>query len=108
MNSSSPAPSSTTISTRDSRNPDGSARERIQNMLPTETIRSLARRLYDARKSRTQLRHFSTEHGGMTIEDGYAIQSEWVRLEMADGRSIKGPKIGLPSRRRTEAWKMTM
>jgi 2-oxo-hept-3-ene-1,7-dioate hydratase len=67
-------------------------------MLPTETIRLLARRLYDARKSRTQLRHFSTEHPGMTIEDGYAVQSEWVRLELADGRSIKGRKIGLTSR----------
>ncbi len=67
-------------------------------MLSTETIRLLARRLYDARKSRTQLRHFSTEHPGMTIEDGYAVQSEWVRLELADGRSIKGRKIGLTSR----------
>ena len=45
----------------------------------------LAKRLYDARKSRTQLRHFSKEHPGMTIEDGYAIQREWVKLEIADG-----------------------
>src|SRR5258707_9204278 len=67
-------------------------------MLPTDTIRLLARRLYDARKSRTQLRQFSMEHRDMTIEDGYAIQSEWVRLEMADGRSVKGRKIGLTSR----------
>src|SRR5712664_1388886 len=67
-------------------------------MLPTETIRLLARRLYDARKSRIQLRQFSFEHPGMTVEDGYAIQSEWVRLEMADGRSIRGRKIGLTSR----------
>jgi 2-oxo-hept-3-ene-1,7-dioate hydratase len=76
-------------------------------MLPTDTIRLLARRLYDARKSRTQLRHFSTEHGGMTIEDGYAIQSEWVRLEMADGRSIKGRKIGLTSRAMQQASQIT-
>lgn len=34
----------------------------------------------------------------MTIEDGYAIQQEWVRLELADGRRIKGRKIGLTSR----------
>src|ERR1700688_3567915 len=76
-------------------------------MLPTDTIRSLARRLYDARKSRTQLRHFSTEHGGMTIEDGYAIQSEWVKMEMADGRSIKGRKIGLTSRAMQQASQIT-
>ena len=63
----------------------------------------LARRLYDARKNRTQLRHFSRQHLAMTIEDGYAIQSEWVRLEMADGRSIKGRKIGLTSRAMQQA-----
>src|SRR5260370_6766288 len=67
-------------------------------MLPKETIRALARRLYEARKNRTQLRHFSREFPGMTVQDGYAIQSEWVRLELADGRSIRGRKIGLTSR----------
>jgi 2-oxo-hept-3-ene-1,7-dioate hydratase len=76
-------------------------------MLPTDTIRSLARRLYDARKSRTQLRHFSLQHRDMTIEDGYAIQSEWVRLETADGRSIKGRKIGLTSRAMQQASQIT-
>jgi 2-oxo-hept-3-ene-1,7-dioate hydratase len=34
----------------------------------------------------------------MTIEDGYAIQRSWVALEIADGHSIKGRKIGLTSR----------
>ena len=67
-------------------------------MLPKETILALARRLYEARKSRTQLRHFSREYPGMTVQDGYAIQSEWVKLEQADGRSIRGRKIGLTSR----------
>src|ERR1700686_1604467 len=76
-------------------------------MLPTDTIRLLARRLYDARKSRTQLRHFSMEHRDMTIEDGYAIQSEWVRMEMADGRSVKGRKIGLTSRAMQQASQIT-
>ena len=76
-------------------------------MLPTDTIRSLARQLYDARKSRTQLRHFSLQHRDMTIEDGYAIQSEWVRLEMADGRSVKGRKIGLTSRAMQQASRIT-
>jgi 2-oxo-hept-3-ene-1,7-dioate hydratase len=67
-------------------------------MLPKETILALARRLYEARKSRTQLRHFSREYPGMTVQDGYAIQSEWVKLEQADGHSIRGRKIGLTSR----------
>jgi 2-oxo-hept-3-ene-1,7-dioate hydratase len=76
-------------------------------MLPTDTIRLLARRLYEARKNRTQLRHFSLEYPGMTIEDGYAIQSEWVRLEVADGRSVKGRKIGLTSRAMQQASQIT-
>jgi 2-oxo-hept-3-ene-1,7-dioate hydratase len=67
-------------------------------MLPKETIVALAKQLYEARKSRTQLRHFSKEQPGMTVQDGYAIQSEWVKLELADGRRICGRKIGLTSR----------
>lgn len=67
-------------------------------MLDPTTITTLARRLYDARKSRMALRHFSREFPGMTIEDGYAIQREWVKLELADGRRILGRKIGLTSR----------
>ncbi len=67
-------------------------------MLEPALIQQLARQLYEARKSRTQLRHFSKQHPGMTIEDGYAIQREWVKLEQADGRVIKGRKIGLTSR----------
>ncbi|HEY2780216.1 MAG TPA: 2-oxo-hepta-3-ene-1,7-dioic acid hydratase [Steroidobacteraceae bacterium] len=76
-------------------------------MLSTDTIRMLARRLYEARKNRTQLRHFSKEYPAMTIEDGYAIQTEWVRMEIADGRSIKGRKIGLTSRAMQQASQIT-
>ncbi len=67
-------------------------------MLDADTIQTLARQLYDARKTRTPLRHFSRQHPQMTIEDGYAVQRAWVALEQADGRVIKGRKIGLTSR----------
>ena len=67
-------------------------------MLNQDIIVALARQLYEARKSRTPQRHFSAQHPAMTIEDGYAIQREWVKLELADGRQIKGRKIGLTSR----------
>jgi 2-oxo-hept-3-ene-1,7-dioate hydratase len=67
-------------------------------MLPPDLIAQLARRLYEARRSRVQLRHFSREHPHMTIEDGYAIQRAWVALELAAGRRIRGRKIGLTSR----------
>jgi len=67
-------------------------------MLDATTIQALARQLYEARKSRTPLRHFSKQYPGMSVADGYAIQQAWVKLELADGRRIKGRKIGLTSR----------
>ena len=76
-------------------------------MLPPARVTELAHKLYQARKSRTQLRHFSKDHPQMTIEDGYAIQREWVRLELADGHTIKGRKIGLTSRAMQQASQIT-
>ncbi|MEY4752153.1 MAG: hypothetical protein RIQ60_4367 [Pseudomonadota bacterium] len=67
-------------------------------MLDTPTIQQLARELYEARKQRVQVRHFSKRYPQMTVLDGYAIQRAWVALEQADGRLIKGRKIGLTSR----------
>lgn len=67
-------------------------------MLPLSTIQELARQLNQAEKTRTQVRHFSQAHPEMTIEDGYAIQREWVKLRLAEGRTIRGRKIGLTSR----------
>jgi 2-oxo-hept-3-ene-1,7-dioate hydratase len=67
-------------------------------MLPPATITELARKLYEARQTRTQLRHFSRDYPQMSVEDGYAIQRAWVKLELADGHAIRGRKIGLTSR----------
>ncbi|GJH22540.1 2-oxo-hepta-3-ene-1,7-dioic acid hydratase [Caballeronia novacaledonica] len=67
-------------------------------MLDKQTIRELAERLDQAEKSRIQVRHFSGQYPQMTIEDGYAIQREWVKIKQAEGQVIKGRKIGLTSR----------
>jgi len=67
-------------------------------MLSPDTLQDLARQLHQAEKERRQLRHFSATHPSMTIEDGYAIQREWVKLKLAQGRRIVGRKIGLTSR----------
>jgi 2-oxo-hept-3-ene-1,7-dioate hydratase len=67
-------------------------------MLPLETLQALALELRAARQTRTPLRHFSQRFAQMTVEDGYAIQREWVKLELAAGRRILGRKIGLTSR----------
>jgi 2-oxo-hept-3-ene-1,7-dioate hydratase len=76
-------------------------------MLDSTIIVALAGELYSARKTRTPLRHFSKRFPGMTVDDGYAIQREWVRLEQADGRVIKGRKIGLTSRAMQQASQIT-
>ncbi|HSW21804.1 MAG TPA: 2-oxo-hepta-3-ene-1,7-dioic acid hydratase, partial [Burkholderiaceae bacterium] len=47
--------------------------------------------------------HFSQRFPDMSIEDGYAVQRSWVQLERADGRSVKGRKIGLTSRAMQQA-----
>ena len=76
-------------------------------MLSPDTITTLARELYQARKTRTAVRHFSARHPGMTIDDGYAIQRAWVAMELADGRRIMGRKIGLTSRAMQQASQIT-
>jgi 2-oxo-hept-3-ene-1,7-dioate hydratase len=76
-------------------------------MLDADTTRSLAAQLRAARATRTPLRQFSSAYPGMTIEDGYAIQREWVRLEIAAGRRVRGRKIGLTSRAMQQASQIT-
>src|SRR4051794_28483332 len=67
-------------------------------MLDQKTIEVLAQRLDQAEKSRTQIRQFSLEFPGITIEDAYAIQKAWIELKVRSGRTIKGHKIGLTSK----------
>ena len=67
-------------------------------MLDEATVRALAAELHDAEKRRVQVRHFSIRFPQMTIADGYAIQRAWVALKLAEGRVVRGRKIGLTSR----------
>src|SRR6187399_655449 len=76
-------------------------------MLAEQTIAALAAELHDAEKRRVQLRHFSKRHPEMTIEDGYAIQRAWLQLRLAEGRVVKGRKIGLTSRAMQQASQIT-
>ena len=41
---------------------------------------------------------FTQEYPDLTIEDAYAIQRAWTKLQLARGRVIKGHKIGLTSK----------
>ncbi|EJW11365.1 2-oxo-hepta-3-ene-1,7-dioic acid hydratase [Rhodovulum sp. PH10] len=67
-------------------------------MLDNETIEGLARKLDEAQRTKSLLRAFTLEHPGLAIEDAYAIQRAWTRLQIAGGRVVRGHKIGLTSR----------
>lgn len=59
---------------------------------------ALARELLQAERTRVQVEQFSKRYPQMSAEDSYAIQREWIGLELAAGRRVVGHKIGLTSR----------
>jgi 2-oxo-hept-3-ene-1,7-dioate hydratase len=59
---------------------------------------SLARELDSAERTRLQVEQFSRRFPNITIADSYAIQREWVKLQLETGRKPIGHKIGLTSR----------
>lgn len=67
-------------------------------MLQKDIILQIAQRLNQAEKSCEQIRQISLDHPEMTIDDAYAVQKEWVGLKIAEGRVLKGHKIGLTSK----------
>ncbi|HVW67350.1 MAG TPA: 2-oxo-hepta-3-ene-1,7-dioic acid hydratase [Steroidobacteraceae bacterium] len=66
-------------------------------------IEEAARRIHEAERTHVQIRQLSLEYPGMTIEDAYAIQRAWVQIKLAEGRVLKGHKIGLTSRAMQQA-----
>jgi 2-oxo-hept-3-ene-1,7-dioate hydratase len=67
-------------------------------MFDQATIQKLAAELHESERTRVQVEHFSKRHPGMTIEDGYAVSRAWVAMKIAEGRKVRGHKIGLTSR----------
>src|SRR5664279_6398346 len=66
--------------------------------LAPDEIQLAAQRLHQAEKTRQQIRQLSQDHPGITIEDAYAIQKAWIEIKVAEGRVVKGHKIGLTSK----------
>ena len=67
-------------------------------MLTPAQISAAAQRLREAARTATPIRALTIEHPGFSIEDGYAVQRAWLDLRLAEGRTIKGHKIGLTSK----------
>jgi 2-oxo-hept-3-ene-1,7-dioate hydratase len=67
-------------------------------MFNAERTRQLAAELQASERSRVQVEHFSKRFPEMTVEDGYAISRAWVQMKIAEGRQVRGHKIGLTSR----------
>ena len=67
-------------------------------MLDQPTVERLAQRLDDAERSKSLITAFTREYPDLTIEDAYAIQRAWTKLQLGRGRVIKGHKIGLTSK----------
>jgi 2-oxo-hept-3-ene-1,7-dioate hydratase len=67
-------------------------------MFDAKRIEHCALRLDGAEKSQTQIRQFSLDYPEIAIADAYAIQNRWIDIKLAEGRKIKGHKIGLTSR----------
>jgi 2-oxo-hept-3-ene-1,7-dioate hydratase len=67
-------------------------------VLSNEQIAQCANRLYRARSAREPISQLSSAYAGLSLRDAYAIQREWVRLEQAAGRSLRGYKVGLTAK----------
>ncbi|MDR6854673.1 2-oxo-hept-4-ene-1,7-dioate hydratase [Variovorax guangxiensis] len=76
-------------------------------MLARNVIQQLAAELHESEQSRVQVEHFSKRFPEISIEDGYAISREWVKAKLAEGRVVRGHKIGLTSRAMQQASQIT-
>ncbi|MDT4942843.1 MAG: 2-keto-4-pentenoate hydratase [Pseudonocardiales bacterium] len=61
-------------------------------------VEGKARALYDARRNRAAIAPFTDDDPTLGMADGYAVQSELVKLILADGDRIIGYKAGLTSK----------
>ncbi len=69
-----------------------------QRTLGDEQILAAARNIHAAEQARRQIGQLSRAHPGMTIDDAYAVQRAWVAMKIAEGRTLRGHKVGLTSK----------
>src|ERR1700755_1075570 len=66
--------------------------------LSREDISVAAESLHRAEKTRSQIRQLSITYPSITLDEAYAIQKAWIEIKVAQGRVVKGHKIGLTSK----------
>ncbi len=66
--------------------------------MPISDVEGKARALYEARRNRIAIAPFTDEDPALGMADGYAVQSELIKLILADGDRIIGYKAGLTSK----------
>lgn len=76
-------------------------------MLSNEQHIAIADELAQAERDRTMVPRLTARFPDMEVEDSYAVQAEWVRRGLADGRRLVGRKIGLTSKVMQEATGIT-
>jgi 2-oxo-hept-3-ene-1,7-dioate hydratase len=74
--------------------------------LSVEHIALLAAEHEQARISAVACDPVTRRFPDITLEDAYAIQAAWIDLQVANGATIKGHKIGLTSRAMQMAMKI--
>ncbi|WP_280430883.1 2-oxo-hepta-3-ene-1,7-dioate hydratase, partial [Nocardia brasiliensis] len=67
-------------------------------MLPSEVITAIADELAAAERDRRTIPLLTARYPAMTVTDSYAVQNEWRRRGIANGRKPIGRKIGLTSK----------
>jgi 2-oxo-hept-3-ene-1,7-dioate hydratase len=67
-------------------------------MITAELALELAKRHEWARREVKPIDPITLDHPDLTIDDAYAVQQAWVDLQIAEGATLVGRKIGLTSR----------
>lgn len=76
-------------------------------MLSKEQHISIADELAEAERTHSMVPLLTQRYPDMTVEDSYAVQREWVRRGIENGRRLVGRKIGLTSKVMQEATGIT-
>ena len=67
-------------------------------MLNDLHITKAAEAIHAAETNHRQAQAITLEHPDMSLDDAYRIQAKWMAIKQAEGREIRGYKIGLTSR----------